>query len=156
MAVRALGAALAALAAGWLVSFDAAAAGAEPLCIDVGGGTVHRFEVEIAATPAERARGLMFRRSLAPRAGMLFDFGRDEIARMWMKNTFISLDMVFADRRGVVRRIARDAHPRSLDTISSRVPVRAVLEIRGGEAQRIGLAPGDRIRHPVFGTRCGD
>lgn len=155
MAVRALGAALAALAVGWPVSFGAAAAGAEPLCIEGGGGAVHRFEVEVAATPAERARGLMFRRSLAPRAGMLFDFGRDEVARMWMKNTYLSLDMVFADRRGVVRRIARNTRPRSLDTISSRVPVRAVLEIRGGEAERIGLAPGGRIRHPVFGTRCG-
>ena len=73
---------------------------------------------------------------------------------MWMKNTFISLDMVFVDRRGVVRRIARRARPRSLDTISSRVPVRAVLEINGGEAERIGLSLGDWIRHPLFGTRC--
>ena len=153
MAAWALGAAL---AAGWLVSSGARAAGAEPLCIDAGSGTAHRYEVEVAATPAERAQGLMFRRSLAPRAGMLFDFGRDEIVRMWMKNTFIPLDMVFADRGGVVRRIARNTRPRSLDTISSRVPVRAVLEINGGEAKRIGLAPGDRMRHPVFGTRCGD
>ena len=141
------------MAAGWLVSFDA---GAEALCIDAGTGTVHRYEVEVAATPDDRARGLMFRRSLAPRTGMLFDFGQDEIARMWMKNTFISLDMVFIDRRGVVRGIVRNARPRSLDTISSRVPVRAVLEISGGEADRVGLAPGDRMRHPVFGTRCGD
>ena len=147
----------AALAAAWLVSFGAGtAAGAEPLCLDVRGGAVHRYEVEVAATPAARAQGLMFRRSLAPGSGMLFDFGRDEVARMWMKNTFIPLDMVFADRRGVVRGIARNARPRSLDTISSRVPVRAVLEIGGGEAERIGLAPGDRMRHPVFGTGCGD
>ena len=139
------------LMAGVLASF---AAGAEPACVDLGGGEVHHYEVEVADTPRERARGLMFRRSLDPRAGMLFDFGRDEIARMWMKNTFIPLDMVFADRDGTVRGIARDARPRSLDTISSRVPVRAVLELNGGEAERIGLAPGDRIRHPVFGTRC--
>ena len=127
---------------------------AEPVCLDVRGEAVHRYDVEVASTPRERARGLMFRRELAPRAGMLFDFGRDEIARMWMKNTFIPLDMVFADRRGVVRRIARNARPRSLDTISSRVPVRAVLEINGGETERIDLSPGDRIRHPLFGTRC--
>ena len=146
----------AALAAVWLVSFGAGTAGAAPLCLDVRGGAVHRYEVEVAATPAARAQGLMFRRSLAPGSGMLFDFGRDEVARMWMKNTFIPLDMVFADRRGVVRGIARNARPRSLDTISSRVPVRAVLEISGGEAERIGLAPGDRMRHPVFGTGCGD
>ena len=145
-----------ALAAAWLVSFGAGAAGAEPLCLDVRGGAVHRYRVEVAATPDARAQGLMFRRSLAPGSGMLFDFGRDEIARMWMKNTFIPLDMVFADRRGVVRGIARNARPRSLDTISSRVPVRAVLEISGGEAERIGLVPGDRMRHPVFGTACGD
>lgn len=146
----------AALAAAWLVSLGAGAAGAEPLCLDVRGGAVHRYRVEVAATPDARAQGLMFRRSLAPGSGMLFDFGRDEIARMWMKNTFIPLDMVFADRRGVVRGIARNARPRSLDTISSRVPVRAVLEISGGEAERIGLVPGDRMRHPVFGTACGD
>lgn len=139
------------LAAGVLA---AVAARAEPVCIDVRGGEVRRYEVEVASTPQERARGLMFRRSLPPGAGMLFDFGRDEIARMWMKNTFIPLDMVFADRNGTVRGIARDARPRSLDTISSPVPVRAVLELNGGEAKRIGLAAGDRLRHPVFGTRC--
>ena len=127
---------------------------AEPVCIDLAGGAVHRYEAEIAATPGARAQGLMFRRALAPGAGMLFDFGRDEVARMWMKNTFIPLDMVFADRDGTVRRIVRNARPRSLDTISSRVPVRAVLELNGGETERIGLAAGDRLRHPVFGTRC--
>ena len=130
------------------------AARAEPLCVDLAGGAVHRYEVEVAATPGARAQGLMFRRDLAPGAGMLFDFGRDEVAQMWMKNTFIPLDMVFAARDGTVRGIVRNARPRSLDTISSRVPVRAVLEVNGGEAERIGLAPGDRIRHPVFGTRC--
>ena len=127
---------------------------AEPLCVDLAGGAVQRYEVEVAATPGARAQGLMYRRSLAPGAGMLFDFGRDEVARMWMKNTFIPLDMVFAARDGTVRGIVRNALPRSLDTISSRVPVRAVLELNGGEAERIGLAPGNRIRHPVFGTRC--
>ena len=137
-----------------VVALASLAVRAEPVCIDVRGGEVHRYDVEVAATPHERARGLMFRRSLDPRAGMLFDFGRDEIVRMWMKNTFIPLDMVFADRAGTVRGIARDTRPRSLDTISSRVPVRAVLELNGGETERIGLRPGDRIRHPVFGTRC--
>ena len=124
------------------------------LCVDLAGGEVRRYEVEVAATPRARARGLMFRRSLAPRAGMLFDFGTDQVASMWMKNTFIPLDMVFADRDGVVRGIARNARPRSLDPISSRIPVRAVLELNGGEAERIGLSAGDRLRHPVFGTRC--
>ena len=150
----AAGLATGALIAGVLVSFGARAE--EPLCLEARSGAVHRYEVEVAATPHERSQGLMFRRELAPRTGMLFDFGRDEIARMWMKNTFIPLDMVFADRYGMVRRIVRHARPRSFDTISSRVPVRAVLEINGGEAERIGLAPGDRMRHPVFGTRCGD
>ncbi len=137
-----------------LLALSATAARAEPVCLDLAGGAAHRYEVELAATPEARAQGLMFRRTLAPRAGMLFDFGRDEVARMWMKNTFIPLDMVFVDRGGVVRRIVRNARPRSLDTISSRVPVRAVLELNGGEAERIGLAAGDRLRHPVFGTRC--
>ena len=137
-----------------LATLAAPSARAEAVCLDLAGGAVHRYVVEVAATPGARAEGLMFRRSLAPGAGMLFDFGRDEIARMWMKNTFIPLDMVFVDRGGVVRGIARNARPRSLDTISSRVPVRAVLELNGGEAERIGLAAGDRLRHPVFGTRC--
>ena len=146
---------LVALVAGTLVSLLALAARAvEPICLELAGGAVQRYEVELAATPGARAKGLMFRRELAPRAGMLFDFGRDEVASMWMKNTFIPLDMVFADRNGVVRRIVRNARPRSLDTISSRTPVRAVLELNGGEAERIGLAAGDRLRHPVFGTRC--
>jgi len=135
-------------------SLFALGAWAEPVCVDFAGGVMHRYEVEVAATPAARARGLMFRRELASGAGMLFDFGRDEVASMWMKNTFIPLDMVFADRNGVVRRIVRNARPRSLDSISSRVPVRAVLELNGGETERIGLAAGDRLRHPVFGTRC--
>ena len=147
-------AALAATLAAALLA--ASGAHAEPACIDVRAGAAHRYEVEVVATPSDRARGLMFRTELAPRAGMLFDFGRDQVVGMWMKNTFIALDMVFADRSGVVRRIARNVRPRSLDTVSSRVPVRAVLEINGGEAERIGLAPGDRIRHPVFGTRCDD
>lgn len=137
-----------------LLALSAPAARAEPVCLDLAGGAAHRYEVEVAATPEARAQGLMFRRELAPGAGMLFDFGRDEVARMWMKNTFIPLDMVFVDRSGVVRGIARNTRPRSLDTISSRVPVRAVLELNGGEAERIGLAAGDRLRHPVFGTRC--
>ena len=140
-----------------LSAFSAPAARAErvePVCLDLAGGAAHRYEVEVAATPGARARGLMFRHELGPRAGMLFDFGRDEVARMWMKNTFIPLDMVFVDRGGVVRGNVRNARPRSLDTISSRVPVRAVLELNGGEAERIGLAAGDRLRHPVFGTRC--
>ena len=130
------------------------AARAEPACVELAGGAAHRYEVEVAATPAARAQGLMFRRSLAPQAGMLFDFGRDEVVRMWMKNTFIPLDMVFIGGDGTVRSIVRNARPRSLDTISSRVPVRSVLELNGGESARIGLAPGDRIRHPMFGTRC--
>ena len=150
-ALRACVLAAAMLAAGVLGS---PVARAEPLCIDLAGGAVHRYEVEVAATPGARAQGLMFRRDLAPGAGMLFDFGRDEVARMWMKNTFIPLDMVFAARDGTVRGIVRNARPRSLDTISSRIPVRAVLEVNGGEAERIGLAPGDRLRHPAFGTRC--
>ena len=152
-AVR-LAAALAAPVLAALAAVVAPGAHAEPVCIEVRGDAVHRYEVELAATPSARARGLMFRTELAPRAGMLFDFGRDEVASMWMKNTFIPLDMIFVDRDGVVRRIARNVRPRSLDSVSSRVPVRAVLELNAGEGVRMGLAPGDRLRHPVFGTRC--
>lgn len=114
---------------------------------------VHRsFQIELAAKPAERERGLMYRQSLAADAGMLFDFGEDRMVSMWMKNTFIPLDMLFITRDGAVVTIAHDTVPQSLDSISSGRPVRAVLEIRGGEAARQGIVPGARVIHPLFAS----
>lgn len=137
-------------------SLPASAARAEPLCIDTRDGRTHRYRVEVAATPRERERGLMFRTELAPRSGMLLVWEEDTVAHIWMKNTYVPLDIVFVDGRGEVRRIAPGARPLSLDTISSGSRVRAALELAAGEAARTGLAPGDRVRHPLFGARCGD
>ena len=113
-------------------------------------GTHHSFHIELAAKPAERERGLMYRQSLAADTGMLFDFGEDRLVSMWMKNTFIPLDMLFITRDGTVVTIAANTVPQSLDTISSGRPVRAVLEIKGGEAARQGIASGARVMHPLF------
>lgn len=117
--------------------------------LETGTGT-HVFTIELADTPALRSRGLMFRQSLPEEHGMLFDFGRDGEVSMWMQNTYIPLDMVFIQADGTVHRIARNTTPFSTESIPSHGPVRAVLEINAGAAERIGLRPGDRVRHPIF------
>ena len=115
-----------------------------------GSGERHRFRVEIAETPAQQARGLMFRAEVAPDAGMLFDYGEPRHVTMWMKNTLVPLDMLFIDAEGAVVRVEGWTTPLSLDPISSRAPVVAVLELRGGTADRLGLGVGDRVSHPIF------
>lgn len=111
----------------------------------------HVFEVELADTNETRALGLMYRDHLDPGAGMLFDFGREDMVYMWMKNTHIPLDMIFAAKDGVVVSIHANAKPMSLATITSKQPVQAVLEVNAGVAKDIGLAVGDRLKHPMFG-----
>jgi uncharacterized membrane protein (UPF0127 family) len=111
---------------------------------------VHVFAVEMAATDAERTRGLMHRKSLPAGRGMLFDFKRDQMIAMWMRNTYIPLDMIFIRRDGTIARIAQNTEPLSERIISSGAPVRAVLEVIAGTARRLGLAPGDRVAHPMF------
>lgn len=111
----------------------------------------HTFTVEVARTEDQRAWGLMYRRELARDHGMLFVYPRVRRVAMWMKNTFISLDMLFIGPDGRIRRIHRDAEPESRASIRSGKPVKAVLEVRAGTAARLGLEPGDRVRHPVFG-----
>ena len=121
----------------------------EPLTI-VGGSGRHAFQVEVARNDADRAQGLMYRRSLAPDRGMLFDFARVQPISMWMQNTYIPLDMLFIRPDGTVARIAENAEPLSTRTIPSGEPVLAVLEVIGGTAARLGLKPGDRVEHPLF------
>ncbi|MPZ57992.1 MAG: DUF192 domain-containing protein [Rhizobiales bacterium] len=111
---------------------------------------VHVFAVEMAATDADRSRGLMFRKSLPSGHGMLFDFKQDQVVGMWMRNTYISLDMIFIRSDGTIARIAQNTEPLSERVISSGVPVRAVLEMIAGTARRLGLAPGDRVAHQMF------
>ena len=124
----------------------------EPLTI-VSGSARHAFEVEVMREDADRAQGLMYRRSLAADRGMLFDFVRVEPVSMWMKNTYISLDMVFIRPDGTIARIAADTEPLSTRTISSGEPVNGVLEVAAGTAARLGIKPGDRVEHPMFRKR---
>jgi uncharacterized protein len=114
---------------------------------------VHVLSVELAATDEDRARGLMYRRQLPEEHGMLFDFEREEPVSMWMRNTYISLDMIFIHADGRVLRIAERTEPLSERIIPSGGPVRAVLELAGGTAKKLGIAPGDRIGHPIFSSR---
>ena len=111
------------------------------------------FTVEIAETDATREHGLMLRTSLAPDAGMLFDFHHGEIATFWMQNTLIPLDMVFIGEDGVVRTIHTNARPLDTTPIPSSAPVRFVLEIPGGRADEIGLKVGDKMTEDRVGTK---
>ncbi len=112
----------------------------------------HDFQVEVAASAPERSRGLMCRLGLPAMTGMLFDFGAERAVAMWMKNTPIPLDMLFIRADGTVRHIARNARPFSLVPIPSTGPVRFVLELAGGTATRLGMAPGDVVSHALIGT----
>lgn len=110
----------------------------------------HRFNVEVVDTPETRARGLMFRASLAPDAGMLFDFKEERPVSFWMRNTFIPLDMVFIRKDGTVANVHANARPHDTTSIPSAGPVTFVLEIAGGRAAEIGLRAGDRVEHPAI------
>jgi uncharacterized membrane protein (UPF0127 family) len=123
--------------------------GTSPLAIEGDAGR-HEFEVELAITPEQRQWGLMFRDHLADDQGMLFDFEKMQPVTMWMRNTLISLDMLFIDDEGRIRRIAAETTPLSDATIPSGEPVRAVLELRGGRAAELGIRAGDRVIHPLF------
>ena len=129
-----------------------APATAEPLTIQSRNGP-HRFEVEVMRDDSGRSRGLMFRRHMAPDRGMLFDFERDETVTMWMKNTYLALDMLFIRPDGTVSRIAADTEPLSTAIIPSGGPALAVLELNAGTAARLGMQVGDRVEHPLFKQR---
>jgi uncharacterized protein len=120
------------------------------LVIETGSREI-KFDVEMALTEAQREHGLMFRKELGPYEGMLFDFFREQQVSFWMKNTLIPLDMVFIAGDGTIKHIHANAVPMSTDTIPSEFPVRAVLEINGGSARLLGIKPGDKVKHPIFG-----
>ncbi|MCE9507817.1 MAG: DUF192 domain-containing protein [Alphaproteobacteria bacterium] len=122
----------------------------ETLVIEGKLGGRHSFEVEIASTPAEEEIGLMFREQMAPDHGMLFEMGRTAKTSFWMKNTLIPLDMLFIAADGEIKTIHENAVPKSLEPLSSGVPVAAVLEINGGRARELGIRAGDRVIHPYF------
>jgi len=123
-----------------------------PLTIETAGGQRHRFTVELADSDEKRALGLMYRDRMAADAGMLFDFRNDQLVAMWMRNTRLPLDMLFIARDGRIVNIRERAVPFSEESIYSDGPVRAVLELNGGTASRLGLRPGDRVRHALFGN----
>ena len=114
---------------------------------------VHAFSVELVDNDADRAKGVMFRKDLPEGRGMLFDFHRDQDVSFCMENTYISLDMIFIRGDGRILRIAENTEPLSTRMIPSGGPVRAVLEVIGGTARKLGIAPGDRVGHPIFKAR---
>jgi len=110
----------------------------------------HTFHIEVAETSRQRARGLQGRTSLAPDAGMLFNFGTTQVVSMWMKSTLIALDMLFIAGDGIIVNIVHNAEPGTLDFISSKSLVKAVLELPAGTAQRLEIHSGDRVMHKIF------
>lgn len=124
----------------------------ESLTIQTVTGARHVFNVEVARTPKQRETGLMYRRSMAADHGMLFDFGQVDMVAMWMKNTYLPLDMLFINQTGRIVKIARRTVPFSRTIIYSGAPVLAVLEINGGVSDRLGLREGDIVLHPLFDT----
>ena len=114
--------------------------------------SVTMFTAEIADTEELRKRGLMFRHLLPEDKAMLFDYGKPRPVAMWMKNTNISLDMLFIREDGTIAAIAENTVPQSLDTISVQEPVRGVLEMAAGTVKRLGLRPNDRVYHRIFKT----
>jgi uncharacterized membrane protein (UPF0127 family) len=111
---------------------------------------VRTFQVEIATTDEERTKGLMFRKSLPEGTGMLFDFGEERMVVMWMKNTYVPLDMIFIRADGTIARIAENTTPFSEAHISAGTPVKGVLEVVAGTARKYGIVPGDKVSHRFF------
>jgi len=122
----------------------------DSLVLHTAEGAELAFDIELAVSSQQQAQGLMYRQSLAADAGMLFLYRPAREVSMWMRNTLIPLDMLFIAEDGTVVRVAERAVPLSLATISSGERVRAVLEINGGMASRLGIRPGDRVVHPAF------
>jgi uncharacterized membrane protein (UPF0127 family) len=113
-------------------------------------GGRHVFRVEIAADDEKRAEGLMFRTKLDPDYGMLFDFKREQPVYFWMRNTYVSLDMIFIRADGTVAHIAENTTPLSEATVSSQFPVRYVLEVVAGTSKKLGLKAGDKVVHALI------
>ena len=149
--MMALGAAFAVLLT-LCVNPAARAASFQPLEIATKSG-VQVFSVEMATTEEEKQTGLMHRKELPDGKGMLFDFSPEQQISMWMKNTYISLDMIFIRADGRILRIAENTEPLSTKIISSGGLAKGVLEVIAGTAQKYGIQPGDRVAHPLFSKR---
>jgi uncharacterized membrane protein (UPF0127 family) len=152
--VRLIGFALTVLAITLIAAAADFAGAAELQTLEIASKTgVHAFQVEMAITPEEKEQGLMFRRELPEGQGMLFDFQFDQNVAFWMKNTYIPLDMLFIRADGRILRIAENTEPLSERNIPSGGPVRAVLEVIGGTAKKLGIAAGDRVGGSIFKSR---
>jgi len=148
------------IARGWLAailvvgcavaSAPVRAASFQPLEIVTRNG-VQVFSVEMATTEEEKQTGLMYRKELADGKGMLFDFKPEQEVSMWMKNTYVSLDMIFIRADGRILRIAESTEPLSTKIISSGGLAKGVLEVVASTAQKYGIQPSDRVAHPLFG-----
>jgi len=124
----------------------------EKLVIVTKDGKRHTFQVEMAMTPQQQRVGLMFRTSVPPDGGMLFDWGTPRDVPMWMENTLVPLDMVFINADGTIRAIAENTVPESLANIPSHGPVRATLELAGGTTARLNIVVGDKVLQRIFGN----
>ncbi len=124
----------------------------ETIVIDTKTGP-HRFRVEVAADNESRERGLMFRKSMAPDAGMLFDFHTPQLVSFWMENTILPLDMLFVRADGTIARIKANATPYSEETIPSGEPVQLVIELNAGRAAALGISEGARVHAPELAQK---
>lgn len=125
----------------------------EKLTIVTRDGKRHEFNVEMALTPQQQETGLMFRKEVPADGGMLFDWGQPRDAAMWMRNTVSSLDMIFINGDGSIRRVAENTVPESLATIDPGGPVRATLEVAAGTARRLGIHPGDKVEQRILSPK---
>jgi uncharacterized membrane protein (UPF0127 family) len=127
---------------------DQAAMVVAPITIKTAAGKTIALHVEMALTPEQQSRGLMFREALDDDKGMLFPYNSPQVVSFWMKNTVIPLDMIFIRKEGTIARIAAETEPYSLEKISSGEPVTAVLEIAGGRAAALGIGEDDVVTLP--------
>jgi uncharacterized membrane protein (UPF0127 family) len=124
----------------------------EKLVIITRDGARHDFNVEMALTPQQQTVGLMFRPTVAPDGGMLFDWVTPHSSQMWMRNTISPLDMVFINADGTIRSIVENTVPESLAVIDSRGPVRATLELAAGTTAKLNILVGDKVEQRIFGN----
>ena len=124
----------------------------ETITIDTKAGP-HAFSVEVAADDESREKGLMYRTTMAPDAGMLFDFHTPQLVSFWMENTVLPLDMLFVRADGTIARIKENATPYSRENIPSGEPIEVVIELNGGRAAALGITEGARVHAPNLGTK---
>lgn len=128
----------------------------EPIVIETRSAHRHTLDAWRAETPAAREQGLMFVREMRPDQAMIFTYEPPQYVAMWMKNTLLSLDMLFVDESGCVVKAQRQARPESLDTIHADVPVALVVELKGGTTNELGIGVGDRVKRPAAGWPARD